>query len=136
MTVQWKFEVLVLPVADIDRAKAYYLDVVGWELQVDYSPNEFFRVVHLIPQGSAVAIALMKNEEKAGSLSGIQLVVEDYEAARAQLIANGGSPSEPYHFMEGAQHPGPHPERGDYETFFNFSDPDGNEWLVQERRGF
>jgi predicted enzyme related to lactoylglutathione lyase len=134
MSVQWKLEVIVIPVSDVDRAKAFYLEVAGWDLQVDFSPNEHFRVVHLIPPGSAVAVALMQNEERAGSLSGMHLVVEDIEAARAELVGRAGAPSELYHFVDGAQQPGPDPARAAYGTYFSFNDPDGNEWLVQEVR--
>jgi catechol 2,3-dioxygenase-like lactoylglutathione lyase family enzyme len=130
--VDWKLEVVVLPVSDVDRAKAFYLDQIGFDLQVDHSAGESFRVVHLIPRGSAVAVALMKNEEAAGSVSGLQLVVNDIEAAHAELVARGASPSDLCHFVDGAQQPGPHPSRSDYETFFSFSDPDGNTFMVQE----
>ncbi len=130
--MDWKLEVVVLPVSDVDRAKAFYLDQIGFDLQVDYSAGESFRVVHLIPRGSAVAVALMQNEEAAGSVSGLHLVVNDIAAGRAELVGRGAEPSELYHFIDGTQHDGSHPDRADYGTFFSFSDPDGNEWMVQE----
>jgi predicted enzyme related to lactoylglutathione lyase len=130
--MDWKLEVVVVPVADVDRAKAFYLDQFGFDLQVDHSAGESFRVVHLIPRGSAVAVALMKNEAAAGRMQGLQLVVTDIEAARAELVARGAEPSALIHFVDGAEQPGPHPERGDYESFFSLSDPDGNTWMVQE----
>jgi predicted enzyme related to lactoylglutathione lyase len=133
--MEWKLEVVVLPVADIDRAKAFYRDQVGFDLQVDHSAGESFRVVHLIPRGSAVAVALMKNDESAGSVSGLHLVVSDIAAAHAELVERGAAPSDVYHFVDGAQQSGPHPEREDYGSFFSFSDPDGNGWMVQEVRG-
>jgi predicted enzyme related to lactoylglutathione lyase len=133
--LEWKLEVVVLPVSDVDRAKAFYLDRVGFDLQVDHSAGESFRVVHLIPRGSAVAVALMKNEAAAGSVSGLQLVVTDIEAAHAELVERGVGPGDLVHFVDGEQQPGPHPARGDYESFFSFGDPDGNQWMVQEVRG-
>ncbi len=132
--MDWKLEVVVLPVADVDRAKEFYLTQAGFELQVDFSAGDSFRVVHLIPPGSACALALMANEAAAGSVQGLHLVVNDIEAARAELVARGAAPSELYHFVDGAERPGPHPERADYGTFFSFSDPDGNGFLVQEIR--
>jgi predicted enzyme related to lactoylglutathione lyase len=130
--MDWKLEVVVLPVADVDRAKAFYLDRVGFDLQIDHRAGESFRVVHLIPRGSAVAVALMQNEALAGSVSGLHLVVTDIEAARAELVGRGAEPSEVFHFAEGAQQPGPDPDRADYGSFFSLSDPDGNQWMVQE----
>jgi predicted enzyme related to lactoylglutathione lyase len=131
-TMDWKLEVVVLPVADVDRAKAFYLDRVGFDLQIDHRAGESFRVVHLIPRGSAVAVALMQNEDSAGSVSGLYLVVTDIEAARAELVGRGAEPSEVFHFAGGAQQPGPDPDRADYGSFFSLSDPDGNQWMVQE----
>jgi catechol 2,3-dioxygenase-like lactoylglutathione lyase family enzyme len=130
--MDWKLEVVVVPVADIDRAKAFYADQVGFDVQVDYSAGEDFRVVHLVPRGSAVAVALMRNVAAAGSLSGMHLVVNDIEAAREELSGRGVDPDELHHYVEGAPQPGPHPDRADYGTFFSFSDPDGNGWMVQE----
>ena len=99
---------------------------------MDYSAGESFRVVHLIPPGSAVAVALMQNAATAGSVSGLHLVVEDIAAARAELVSRGAEPSELYHFIDGESQPGPHPDREPYGSFFSFRDPDGNEFLVQE----
>src|SRR5581483_12170766 len=126
--MDWKLEVVVLPVADVDRAKAFYLEQAGFELQVDFSAGDSFRVVHFIPPGSACALALMQNEEAAGSVRGLHLVVNDIEAARAELVARGAPPSDLYHFVDGAQQPGPRPDREDYGTYFSFNDPDGNEF--------
>jgi len=74
----------------------------------------------------------MANPEAAGSMQGLHLVVTDIEAARAELVGRGAAPSEIFHYQSGRQEPGPHPERSDYNSFFSFSDPDGNSWLVQE----
>jgi predicted enzyme related to lactoylglutathione lyase len=130
--MDWKLELIVVPVSDIDRAKAFYLEQAGFELLVDVSPGGEFRVVQLTPPGSACAIALMANPEAAGTLQGLHLVVDDIEAAHAELVDRGAKPGEPYHFVDGRQFDGPHPARDDYATFMSFADPDGNGWLVQE----
>jgi catechol 2,3-dioxygenase-like lactoylglutathione lyase family enzyme len=133
--VTWKLELIVVPVADVDRAKAFYVDGAGFGLDVDHSAGDF-RVVQLTPPGSACSIALMRNAEGAGSLHGLHLVVPDVEAALAELSGRGVEVNGPYHFGEAGQQPGPDPERRDYNSFLGFSDPDGNGWLVQEvRRG-
>ena len=129
--MEWKLELVVVPVADIDRAKAFYLDQVGFDLLVDHRAGEEFRVVQLTPPGSACAIALMKSDG-AGSLKGLHLVVNDIEAARAQLRGRSVAISDTFHFEAGTQVPGGDPAHGDYESFLSFADPDGNEWLVQE----
>jgi catechol 2,3-dioxygenase-like lactoylglutathione lyase family enzyme len=130
--MDWKLELIVVPVSDVDRAKAFYAEQAGFGLDVDFSAGDDFRVVQLTPPGSACSIALMANADAAGSLQGLHLVVDDIEAARAALAERGVGPSEPYHFVDGGQLDGPHPERADYGTFMSFADPDGNGWLVQE----
>ncbi|MGP0032008.1 MAG: VOC family protein [Acidimicrobiales bacterium] len=130
--MDWKLELIVLPVSDIDRAKAFYLDQAGFDLLVDVSAGDEFRVVQLTPRGSACSIALMRNTEAAGSLGGLHLVVADLDRARAELTGRGAAVSEPFHFEDGQQVAGPDPQRADYGSFFSFADPDGNEWLVQE----
>jgi predicted enzyme related to lactoylglutathione lyase len=132
--VDWKLELVVVPVADVDRAKAFYVDNAGFTLDVDFSAGESFRVVQLTPPGSACSIALMHNADAPGSLSGLHLVVNDAEAARAELVERGVDVSEPFHHGAGGQVAGPDPERRDYATFLSFDDPDGNSWLVQEVR--
>jgi len=130
--VEWKLQLIVLPVADVDRAKAFYVDRAGFHLDVDHSAGDDFRVVQLTPSGSACSIALMKNPESAGAVKGLQMVVADIDAARRELTGRKVSAGDLFHFVDGTQKAGPHPTRGDFETFFSFSDPDGNEWLVQE----
>jgi len=130
--VDWKLELVVVPVSDIDRAKAFYLDQVGFGLHVDHSAGDDFRVVQLTPPGSACSIAIMRNTGSAGSLKGLHLVVSDIEAARAELVGRGVEASEVFHFESGRQTPGPDPSRASYNSFLSFSDPDGNGWLVQE----
>ena len=129
--MDFKLELVVVPVSDVDRAKAFYMDQAGFGLDVDHSAGEDFRVVQLTPPGSACSITLMRNDA-AGSLQGLHLVVTDIEAARAELVSRGTDASDCFHFGAAGQVPGLNPERADYATFLQFSDPDGNGWLVQE----
>jgi catechol 2,3-dioxygenase-like lactoylglutathione lyase family enzyme len=129
--MDWKLELIVVPVSDVDRAKAFYAEQVGFVVDVDHRAGEDFRVVQLTPPGSSCSITLMRNEA-AGSLQGLHLVVRDIEAARTELVGRGVQVSEPFHFRATGQTPGLHPERSDYGTFVSFEDPDGNGWLVQE----
>ena len=132
--MDWKLELIVVPVSDVDRAKAFYLEKAGFLLDVDHVAGDF-RVVQLTPRGSACSIALMRNTDgAAGSLHGLQLVVPDIEVARAELVGRGMEASEVFHFESGRQVPGPDPQRATYNSFLSFSDPDGNGWMVQEVR--
>jgi catechol 2,3-dioxygenase-like lactoylglutathione lyase family enzyme len=132
--MDWKLELIVVPVSDVDRAKAFYLEKAGFVLDVDHVAGDF-RVVQLTPAGSACSIALMRHTEgAAGSLQGLQLVVPDIDAARVELVGRGMDASEVFHFESGRQVPGPDPERAAYNSFLSFSDPDGNGWMVQEVR--
>jgi catechol 2,3-dioxygenase-like lactoylglutathione lyase family enzyme len=133
--VDWKLELVVVPVSDVDRAKAFYQEQVGFHVDVDHRAGEDFRIVQLTPPGSACSITLMRNTEAPGSLQGLHLVVTDIEAARAELVERGVPATEIYHFEQGGQVPGPDPARADYASFLSFADPDGNGWQVQERRG-
>jgi catechol 2,3-dioxygenase-like lactoylglutathione lyase family enzyme len=130
--VDYKLELIVVPVSNIDKAKAFYTDQLGFDAYADHSGGEDFRVVQLNPPGSACAIALMRNVTAPGSLNGLHLVVTDIEAARADLTGRGVEASDYFHFTETGQTDGFEPTRGDYGTFFSFADPDGNGWLVQE----
>jgi catechol 2,3-dioxygenase-like lactoylglutathione lyase family enzyme len=130
--VDWKLELIVVPVSDVDRAKKFYADEVGFRLDVDHSAGDDFRVVQLTPPGSACSIALMKNAEAPGSLDGLHLIVSDIDTARAELVERGVEVSEVFHFGSGGQAPGPDPQRSDYGSYLSFSDPDGNGWLIQE----
>lgn len=130
--MDYKLQLIVLPVADVDRAKQFYVERAGFDAYVDVSPGGQFRVVQLLPSGSACAIALMHNEERAGAVQGLHLVVSDIEAAHAELLDRGLEAGAPFHFLDGRETPGLDPERRDYMSFFTFSDPDGNGWLVQE----
>lgn len=130
--MDWKLELIVVPATDVDRTKAFYLEQAGFELLVDHRAGEDFRVVQMTPPGSACAIAVMKQPERAGSLLGLHLIVPDIDAACSELAERGVEVSEVFHFGEGGQQPGPDPERRDYNSFVSFGDPDGNGWLVQE----
>jgi catechol 2,3-dioxygenase-like lactoylglutathione lyase family enzyme len=131
-----KLELVVVPVSDQSRAKDFYVDGVGFGVDVDTTAPAGFRVVQLSPPGSACAITLMTNPADAGSVKGLHLVVEDIEAARAALVGRGVAVSEAFHYGPGGEEPGPDPERGNYNSFVSLSDPDGNSWLLQEvRRG-
>lgn len=130
--MDWKLELVVVPVSDLDRAKAFYTDQAGFGVLVDHRAGEDFRVVQLTPPGSACSIALMKNPDAAGSVNGLHLIVSDIEAAQAELVDRGVVGSELFHFENGSQLPGADPDRSDYNSFLTFADPDGNGWLVQE----
>ena len=133
--MDYKLQVIVVPVADVDRAKAFYVDQAGFRLDVDHRAGEDFRVVQTTPRGSACSVTLMKNAERAGSLQGVHLIVEDIETARSELAERGVDVKGPFHFEDGQPAPGPDPEHSDYGSFLSFEDPDGNGWMVQEVRG-
>lgn len=132
--MDWKLELVVVPVSDVDRAKAFYIESAGFRLDVDHSAGEDFRVVQLTLPGSACSIALMRNPEAAGSAQGLQLVVTDVSAARDELSQRGLDAGEPFHFdfETGARVSGLDPDRRSYNSFLAFTDPDGNRWMVQE----
>jgi catechol 2,3-dioxygenase-like lactoylglutathione lyase family enzyme len=132
--MDYKLELVIIPVTDVDRAKEFYLDRAGFRLDVDHKAGEDFRIVQFTPPGSACSVTLMRNLESAGAVQGLHLVVTDIEAARADLAARGADVSEVYHFGPEGQMPGPDPQRASYNSFLSFSDPDGNGWLVQEVR--
>jgi len=132
--VDFKLELVVVPVADVDRAKQFYVDKMGFTLDVDHVASEAFRVVQLTPPGSACSITIGTGltQVAPGTYQGLHLVVTDIESARTLLVERGVEVSEPFHFGAEGQATGVHPERGDYATFMSLSDPDGNGWLVQE----
>jgi len=130
-TVDTKLEVITIPVSDIDRAKRFY-EGLGWRLDADFS-GDGWRAVQLTPPGSPCSIHL-GTTGVSGSAQGLFLVVDDIEAARADLLGKGVDVSEPFHYagIRGPRLPGPDPERGSYRSYASFSDPDGNGWLLQE----
>ncbi|MEZ0073686.1 glyoxalase superfamily protein [Planotetraspora sp. GP83] len=130
--MDWTLELVVVPVSDVDRAKTFYIDNAGFNLDVDHSAGDDFRVVQLTPPGSDCSISLMRNIAAPGSLQGLHLVVSDIDAARAELLGREVAASDVFHFGPNGQTPGPDPQRASYNSFFSFSDPDGNGWLVQE----
>jgi catechol 2,3-dioxygenase-like lactoylglutathione lyase family enzyme len=129
--VDTKLEVITIPVSDIDRAKRFY-EGLGWRLDADFS-GDGWRAVQLTPPGSPCSIHL-GTTGVPGSARELFLVVDDIEAARAELLRNGVDVSEPFHFagIRGPRLPGADPERGSYRSYASFSDPDGNGWLLQE----
>ena len=130
--MDYRLELIVMPVADMDRAKAFYSERVGFHVDIDHRGGGDFRVIQLTPPGSACSITLMRNPERAGAVQGLHLVVQDIEAARADLVSRSVEISEPFHFGPEGQTPGLDPERRSHGSFASFNDPDGNGWMVQE----
>jgi catechol 2,3-dioxygenase-like lactoylglutathione lyase family enzyme len=132
--MNWTLEVITLPVSDVDRAKAFYADQVGFDVDHDSEFVEGMRVVQLTPPGSGCSIVVGQGliDSPPGSVQGLQLVVPDLRAARAELVERGVDVSE----MEVFSREGPRPARDDDELdnvgIARFSDPDGNRWAVQQ----
>src|ERR1700733_5052542 len=146
-TIDMKFEIVVIPVSDVDRAKEFYARL-GWRLDADYDNGKDYRVIQFTPPGSGCPVIFGKNVAGAapGSAQGLYLTVVDIEAARKNLLRRGVEVSEVFHgaadVYAGPDEPylfgrirvnGPDPEHRSYRSFASFSDPDGNGWLVQER---
>ena len=145
--VDLKLEVVVIPVADVDRAKKFYAGL-GWRLDADYASDDgYFRVIQFTPPGSGCSVIFGRNVTAAapGSAQGLYLIVADVEAARQDLLGRDVVISEVFHdaagTYAGSDEPylfgrvrvaGPDPARGSYRSFASFSDPDGNGWLLQE----
>jgi catechol 2,3-dioxygenase-like lactoylglutathione lyase family enzyme len=133
--MDWKLEVVIAPVSDVERAREFYADKLGFTVDTDFAPNEHFRVIQVTPPGSACSIVFgtgLGGGVAPGSLKGAQLVVEDIEQALALLDEKGIENTGPVHFADGVQTVGLDPNRADYGTFVYFDDPDGNTWAVQE----
>ena len=139
-TPTFAIEVIILPVSDIDRALQFYREQVGFHLDVDYAPNDAFRVVQFTPRGSACSIQIGKGLTDAtpGSLRNVYLVVADLNGVRTHLLSRGVGVSAirhktPIGAWDGGFAAGLDPALGDYASFASFSDPDGNTWVLQER---
>ena len=128
-----KLEVVVIPVSDVDRAKEFY-GSLGWRLDADRAAGDSFRIVQLTPPGSDCSIQFGTGITSAapGSAQGLHLVVSDIVAARGELVEHGVAIGPVKHMESGEWKDGPHPERANYQTFADFTDPDGNVWLLQE----
>ncbi|MFC4330903.1 VOC family protein [Streptomyces andamanensis] len=137
-----KLEVVVLPVSDVDRAKQFYTERLGFRLDADFPVQDGYRVVQVTPPGSGCSVILGDGVSQArpGTLHGLHLIVTDIEQARKELAGNGVEVSEPFQDVTGIFHhpgdadrvPGLHPERASYGSFASFEDPDGNQWFLQE----
>ena len=134
--MDWKLELVLVPVSDVDRAKTFYTEKAGFNLDVDHRAGDEFRVVQLTPPGSACSISVGTGITDAapGSVQGMHLVVSDIDAARAELVERGVDVSEVQHFESGEWVAGPDPQRRAYSSFASFRDPDGNSWVLQEGR--
>ena len=136
-----KLEVIVIPVSDVNRAKAFY-EKLGFRLDIDYAPDEKFRVIQFTPPGSEASIIFGKGitSAKSGSANILVLAVDDVDVARDDLIARGVKVSEVFHYTGGpfnnaVENPrvgGRDPQGRSYYSFASFKDPDGNGWLLQE----
>ncbi len=140
MAGEFRLEVVVLPVSDVDRAKEFY-EGLGWRLDADVARGISLRLVQFTPPGSACSIQFGTNIASGapGSAQGLYLVVPDIEAAHEDLLTCGVEVSEVFHegtpgarFHEAEREPGPALDRATYGSFATFSDPDGNGWLLQE----
>lgn len=129
-----KLELVVIPVTDVDRAKNFYVENASFNLDVDMSFGDDFRVVQLTPPGSACSIGIGKGitEATPGSVQGLFLIVSDILASRAELVERGVAVDEVRHLESGEWVPGPDPERANYGSFADFKDPDGNGFVLQE----
>ena len=132
--MDYRLELVLIPVSDVDRAKKFYLEQAGFVPIVDTPIGEGQRVVQVVPPGSECAIGFGTGITSAapGSAQGLHLVVSDIVAARAELVGRGVAVSEVRHLESGAWVDGPHPQRSNYESFADFADPDGNVWVLQE----
>ncbi len=133
--MDYKLELVIVPVSDVDRAKSFYIEQAGFDLHIDHRAGDDFRVVQLTPPGSAcsIAVGLGITNAAPGSVRGLHLMVTDIVAARDELLGRGVNVGALRHIEAGRWSAGAHPERRDYNTFADFADPDGNTWLLQER---
>jgi len=134
--LDYRLELVVVPVSDVDRAKAFYVEKAGFTLDVDHRAGENFRVVQMTPPGSScsISIGVGLSDMTPGSIKGLHLVVEDIAAARQEMVGRGVEISEIRHMSAEGWKPGPDPAHSKYNSFADFTDPDGNQWLLQEVR--
>ena len=145
--MELKLEAIVVPVSDVDRAKQFYAEVLGFRVDVDHRAAVYeealgfrqrgaasYRIVQLTPPGSACSIQIGTGITSVppGTSQGLYLVTPDLEATRAELVERGVEVSDPFHFGPEGQAPGLDPKRASYNSFVSFRDPDGNGWLIQE----
>lgn len=132
--MDYKLELVLIPVCDVDRAKKFYVENMGFGLIVDTPIGEGQRVVQANPPGSECAIGFGTGITSAapGSAQGLHLVVSDIVAAREELAGRGVGIGPVRHVVSGEWRDGPHPDRDNYQSFADFTDPDGNVWLLQE----
>jgi catechol 2,3-dioxygenase-like lactoylglutathione lyase family enzyme len=133
LAMDWKLEVIVVPVSDVEKSKAFYADQLGFAVDVDHRDGDF-RVVQMTPPGSACSISIGTgiNPSEPGTLGGLQITVTDIEEAHRHLIDRGVDAGEIQHFVHGTPEAGPDPDRAPFNSFIFFADPDGNRWAIQE----
>lgn len=134
--MDFKIELLMLPVADPDRSKEFYVDKAGFVLETDNSPAPGMRVIQATPPGSSCSIVFGAGmlDPSSPPVIGTHLMVKDIVAARDELVSRGVDVSAVRHMTPQGWADGPHPERSDYNSFADFADPDGNTWVLQERK--
>ena len=132
--MDFRLELVLIPVSDVDRAKDFYTGKAGFSLLVDTAVGDEMRVVQVTPPGSACSVGFGTGLTSAepDSAQGLHLVVNDIVGARDELAGRGVEVSEVRHLESGEWQPGPHPDRSDYNSFADFRDPDGNIWVLQE----
>jgi catechol 2,3-dioxygenase-like lactoylglutathione lyase family enzyme len=135
--MHWKIELVAIPVTDVDRAKAFYVDQVGFHADHDHKMHEHLRFVQLTPPGSACSVQLVSDGSRR--VHDLYLVTPDLATTRAELIARGvpvgdARHKDPVETWAGEFAPGLDEQRRDYASFADFADPDGNTWILQERR--
>ena len=132
--MDWKLEVVTIPVSDFDRAKKFYAEQVGFNVDIDHQVTDDIRLVQLTPPGSACSIHLQLKGGRMtpGSLESVFLVVSDVKTAREELVARGVDASEVHVFDEGEYRPSREGESLDLVGVVFFSDPDGNRWTIQQ----
>ena len=130
-----KLELVLIPVSDVDRAKNFYTEQLGFSLDVDHRAGDSFRVVQMTPPGStcSISIGVGITDATPGAVRGTHLVVTDIDAARAELVERGVQVSDVRHMGAEGWVPGVDPQHRDFNSFADFADPDGNTWVVQER---